>query len=78
MKFQKRKFQTVLSAEKVNFRGHQKALMRIMDGTSRKLDTAKRSHREEKMTTVDQQIENQGKDVSIEEAGTKLQKRSIR
>jgi hypothetical protein len=38
MKYSKRKFQTILSSDKINFRGHQKALMRIMDGTSRKLD----------------------------------------
>lgn len=37
-KFQKKKFQTLLNAEKVNFRGHQKALMRIMDGTSKRRD----------------------------------------
>lgn len=41
MKYNKRKFQTILSSDKVNFRGHQKALMRIMDGTSRKLDYKK-------------------------------------
>ena len=52
--------------------------MRIMDGTSRKLDTAKKLSREERLTTVDQQIENQGKDVSIEEASNKLRSRSIR
>lgn len=38
MKFQKKKFQTLLNTEKVNFRGHQKALMRIMDGTSKRRD----------------------------------------
>lgn len=45
-KYQKKKFQTILSSEKVNFRGHQKALMRIMDGTSKKYDY----RREQKMT----------------------------
>lgn len=40
-KYSKRKFQTILSSEKVNFRGHQKALMRIMDGTSRMLSIKK-------------------------------------
>lgn len=40
-KFNKRKFQTILSADKVNFRGHQKALMRIMDGTSRQTKNKK-------------------------------------
>ena len=40
-KYQKKRFQTILSSDKVNFRGHQKALMRIMDGTSRKMDTNK-------------------------------------
>ena len=34
-KFQKKRFQAVLNADKVNFRGHQKALMRIMDGTTK-------------------------------------------
>ncbi len=37
MKYNKRKFQTILSSDKINFRGHQKALMRIMDGTSRQV-----------------------------------------
>lgn len=35
-KFQKKKFQAILNADKVNFRGHQKALCRIMDGVSKR------------------------------------------
>jgi len=35
-KYQKKKFQAILNADKVNFRGHQKALMRIMDGTTKR------------------------------------------
>ena len=46
-KYQKKRFQTILSSDKVNFRGHQKALMRIMDGTSRRMDTKK--HKENKI-----------------------------
>eukprot|EP00347_Sterkiella_histriomuscorum_P009407 403341333 len=35
-KYQKKRFQTLLNSDKVNFRGYQKSLMRIMDGISKK------------------------------------------
>ena len=55
-KFMKKKFQAILNADKVNFRGHQKALLRIMDGTSKSKDCKKSKVKEEDLRKYEEQV----------------------
>lgn len=71
-KYHKKKFQTILSSDKVNFRGHQKALMRIMDGTSRKMDFKKSKDKSRKEfiseTATEMELsKNRNKNIRVQE-----------